>query len=102
METTADNAGNVGTDKKYRNFNSGDLQVIFYAVQATMVNDRPKHGIFKKLALDLSVDQKTVWRHWKNMKGKLAALLSNQPEEDHIGIIAAASHILFRTGVSIR
>jgi hypothetical protein len=76
---------------------SEDLCYIFYAVRSSMVNDRPKPGIFKKLAYQLSYDSKTIWGQWKKMKKKLAILLSNQPEEDHIGIIAAGSHILFAT-----
>jgi hypothetical protein len=76
---------------------SEDLRYIFYAVRSSMVNDRPKPGIFKKLAYQLSYDSKTIWGQWKKMKKKLAILLNNQPEEDHIGIIAAGSHILFAT-----
>ena len=104
MDTTVEDAGNDGPvtkDKKYRNLVAADLQVIFYSVRATMVNNRPKHGIFQTLAAELRIDQRTVWRQRRNMRGKLAALLNNQPEEDHIGIIAASSHILFRTGVSL-
>jgi hypothetical protein len=102
----ADNGEPVDNDngkvQRYRELTSGDLQSIFYAVRSTMVNGRPKHGIFKKLACQLSYDRKTVWRQWRQMKKKLAILLNNQPEEDHHGIIAAASHILFATGHSAR
>jgi hypothetical protein len=62
-----------------------------------MVNDRPNPGIFNKLAYQLSYDSKTIQIQWKKMRKKLAILLNNQPEEDHIGIIAAGSHILFST-----
>jgi hypothetical protein len=79
-----------------------DLCNIFYAVRSTMVNDQPKPGIFKELACQLSYDSNTIWRQWKKMEKKLAILLNNQPEEDHIGIIAAGSHILFATNASIR
>jgi hypothetical protein len=36
------------------------------------------------------------------MRNKLAHLLNNQDEEDHIGIISASEHILFGTGQSSR
>ena len=59
MTTTAvgaSNDGHVSMDKNYKSLNAGDLQVIFYVVQATMVNDLPKHKIVRKLASDLQVD----------------------------------------------
>jgi hypothetical protein len=60
-----------------------------------MVNDRPKQGVFKKLASQLSFDCKTIWRQWQQVKKKLPILLNNQTEEDHNGIFAASSHSWF-------
>jgi hypothetical protein len=98
----ADNGGPVNKDRKYKQLSAADLQTIFYSIRSTMVNGRPKHGIFKKIAVQLAHDRVTIWRQWKQMNRKLAMLLSNQPEEDHLGIIAAGSHILFATAHSSR
>jgi hypothetical protein len=67
-----------------------------------MVDGRPKRGVFTKLASQLGHSRITIWRQWRQMKKKLAILLNNQPEEDHIGIIAASSHILFSTKICER
>jgi hypothetical protein len=98
----SDNEGPVHNDKKYSQLTAAHLQTIFYTVRSTMVDGRPKHGIFTKIARQLLHDRVTIWRQWKQMKRKLALLLNNQPEEDHHGIIAASSHILFATGHSSR
>jgi hypothetical protein len=54
-----------------------------------MVNGRPKQGIMKKILSKLGFKPLTISRQWRDMCIKLAKLLSNHPEEDHIGIITA-------------
>jgi hypothetical protein len=93
---------NGATADSHMQVSREDLCYIFYAVRSSMVNNRPKPGIFKEIAYKLSYDSNTIWIQWKKMKKKLAILLNNQPEEDHIGIIAAGSHILFVTDSTIR
>jgi hypothetical protein len=98
----SDNEGPADNGRKYTCLTAQQLQIIFYTIRTTMVNGRPQRGIFTKLASQLGCTRLTIWRQWKRMKKKLAILLNNQPEDDHIGIIAASSHILFATGMSER
>jgi hypothetical protein len=81
---------------------SNDKPTLFYAIRSTMVEGWPKHGIYHKLANELGFKPLTIRRQWLDMRNKLARLLNNQDEEDHIGIISTSEHILFGTGQSSR
>jgi hypothetical protein len=97
-----DNGDPVPNTKRHRQMTAQDKKAVFYAIRSTMVNDRPKHGIIKKLARDLGFKPLTISRQWRDMRIKLAKLLNNQDEDDHIGIISAGEHFLFGTGQSSR
>jgi hypothetical protein len=81
---------------------STDKRTLFCAITSTMVEGHPKHGIYLKLARELGFKPLTIRRQWVDMRNKLAKLLNNQDEEDHIGIISAGEHFLFGTGQSSR
>jgi hypothetical protein len=82
--------------------NYGDRRTIFIAIRATMVNGRPRRGIFKELADQLGFTRKTVSRQWNAMQMKLAPLLCNHPEQEHGQIIQQNADLLFETGHSSR
>jgi hypothetical protein len=44
----------VHNGPKYRQMTSIDKRTLFYAIRSTMVEGRPKHGIFRKLATELA------------------------------------------------
>jgi hypothetical protein len=104
METSndEDNGDIADNGPKYRQMTSTDKQTVFYAIRSNMVEGRPKHGIYLKLAKELGFKPLTIQRQWADMRNKLAKLLNNQGEEDHIGIISAGEHFLFGTGQSSR
>jgi hypothetical protein len=104
METSKDedNGDIADNGPKYRQMTSNDKWMVFYATRSTMVEGRPKHGIYLKLAKELGFKSLTIRRQWGDMRNKLTKLLYNQDEEDHIGIISAGEHILFGTGQSSR
>jgi hypothetical protein len=82
---------------------SNDKQTLFYAIRSTMVEGQPKHGIYRKLANELGFKPLVIMRQsWLDMHNKLASLLNNQDEEDHIGKISSSEHILFGSGQSSR
>jgi hypothetical protein len=104
METSDDeDNGNIADNgPKYRQMTSTDKRMVFYAIRSTMVEGRPKHGIYLKLAKELGFKPLTIRRQWADMCNELAKLLKNKDEEDHIGIIGAVEHFLFGTGQSSR
>jgi hypothetical protein len=64
-----------------------DRRIIFYSCRTAMVNGAVRPGIQEE---------------WTMMSRKLAPLLDNQDEEDHLAIIKDNAHILFGTGLSRR
>jgi hypothetical protein len=98
----ADNGDPPPNSKRYRQMTAADKKAVFYAIRSTMVNGRPKQGIMKKISSELGFKPLTITRQWRDMRIKLAKLLSNHPEEDHIGIISAGEHFLFGTAQAMR
>jgi hypothetical protein len=81
----------------HRQMSAEDKRVVFIAVRSTMVNSRPKRGIFSELAKQLGFEPLTVSRQWHQMEKSLHTLLSNHPVEEHEVIIQRNHHILFGT-----
>jgi hypothetical protein len=97
MESSEDG---VTHDRKYRQVTKADKMTIFFAIRSSMVDGKPKYGIFKKLSVQLGFKPTTVSRQWACMRRKLEHLLNNQDEDDHMGIIHTSYDILFGTGGS--
>jgi hypothetical protein len=83
---------------KRRDMRSEDLRIIFYSCRAAMVNGVLRPGIQKELANQLGFEKKSISKQWRKMSDKLAPLLYNRAEEDHLEIIQDNAHILFATG----
>jgi hypothetical protein len=45
-----DNGDIVDNGPKYRQMMVNDKRTVFYAIRSTMVEGRPKHGIYRKIA----------------------------------------------------
>jgi hypothetical protein len=101
-DTDTDGESVHNGDRRHRQTAATDRAAIFYGVRATIVNGRPKRGIFRELAKRLKFKPLTIARQWHSMARKLADLLSNHPEEDHERIITESHHILFATCHSLR
>jgi hypothetical protein len=105
METLIEDAVNdepVDNGVPYRQTTAEDRMMIFMTVKSTMVEGRPKHGIFRALADQLKFKPRIIAKHWNTMAKKLADLLSNHPDEEEHVVIARSHHILFKTGHSDR
>jgi hypothetical protein len=85
-----------------RDTTADDRRIIFFSCRAAIVDGVLRPGIQEELAWQLGFKKKTIQKLWTAMKTKLAPLLSNQAEEDHLAIIQANAHILFGTGHSSR
>jgi hypothetical protein len=69
---------------KRRDMRSEDLRIIFYSCRAAMVNGVLRPGIQGELARQLGFEKKSISKQWSRMSKKLAPLLVNQDEEDHL------------------
>jgi hypothetical protein len=99
MEELAANAVNsepVDNGVPCRQTTAEHRQVIFFTCRTTMVNGKPKKGIFKELASQLQFKPRIIAKHWNTMAKKLATLLSNHPGEEEHAVIARNHHILFK------
>jgi hypothetical protein len=54
----------VHNGPKYRQVTSNDKRALFYAIRSTMVEGRPKHGIYRKLANELGFKPLMIRRQW--------------------------------------
>jgi hypothetical protein len=86
----------------HRQMSAEDKRLVFVAVRSTMVNGRPRKGIFSELAKQLRFEPLTVSRQWHRMVKSLQTLLSNHPAEEPDAIINANPHILFGTKQHLR
>jgi hypothetical protein len=91
----SDNDRPVRKARKFRQVSTKDKMTIFFAVRGAMVNGKMKRGILQKLSIQLGFERTTISRQWAGMRKKLAHLLNNQDEDDHMGIIHTSYDILF-------
>ena len=93
-----DDASSMRMHASYRRQSKeSDKRIILISIQSTMVNGRPKKGIFTELANQLEFEPQTVSQQWHKMNESLQTLLSNHPNQDVDKIIRDNTHILFGT-----
>jgi DNA-binding transcriptional regulator YhcF (GntR family) len=84
--------------RKRRDTRSEDRRVIFFHCRMAMVDGALTAGTCRELARQLGFKPKTISRQWRAMRRVAEPLLINQPEDEHLAIIEANAHKIFRTG----